>query len=240
MTQDAAARTRPGARWTGPVVRTSFRLAMAALILLLAVRTYEETAVAHARSNGSLHTSTATLTKMTSHMTRGTEGGGQDGGSGHWFVHVEYTIDLRVGDEVKTLDRVPERSALGLEEGQRVVAGLWHGRVVEIDGRLVWPGWHTWGWDMVLYVLYPLIMGYAIALALAAATYLAGLRGRVRPQGYGPWALGYATGAAAALALMLCAFAGNLPPYGPVVPLGAGILVALAAAGRKTRRVRSS
>ncbi|MER5473031.1 hypothetical protein [Streptomyces sp. NPDC002685] len=82
---------------------------MAALILLLAVRTYEETAVALARSNESLRTVGATVMELTDHTESGRSGGGQDGGSGDWFVHTEHTIELRVGDQLETVDGVPGR-----------------------------------------------------------------------------------------------------------------------------------
>ncbi|WP_392958211.1 hypothetical protein [Streptomyces sp. LN245] len=220
-----------------------FRLVMAALILLLAMRTYEETGVAHAQSNGTLHTAGATITKLTSHTTSGRDGGGQDGGSGDWIVSTTYTIELRIGDETKTVNGVPDDSANGLQEGQRVRAGLWHGRVVEIDGRDVWLGWHPGGWDMALFVLYPLIMGYLIALALAAAAYLAGRDGGVRleRQERAPsWAFGFLAGMAASFVLMGCAAFGNTIAYWPLVPAGAGTATALAGLRRALRRARAA
>jgi hypothetical protein len=245
QTGDATSRTRPGARpartVTARVVRWVFRLVMAALILLLAVRTYEETAVAHARSNGSLHTAEATVTKLTSHTTSGRDGGGQDGGSGDWVVTTTYTIELRVGDETKTVYDVSDRSAYRLREGQRVEASLWHGRVVEIDGRDVWRGWHPGGWDMTLLVTYPLIMGYVIALAVAAAGYLAGLGGRVRfeqEHRIGPLGLGLAVGAAAIFVLIACAALGHFVVYWPLIPLGAGTAAALLGLRGKRRWAR--
>ncbi|MFD5520832.1 hypothetical protein [Streptomyces sp. NPDC127066] len=216
---------------------------MAALILLLAVRTYEETGVAHARSNGTLHTAGATITKLTSHTRSGRDGGGQDGGSGDWNVTTEYTVELRVGDETKTVNGVPEGSANGLHEGRRVRAGLWHGRVVEIDGRDVWPGWHPGGWDMALFMLYPLITGYLIALALTAAAYLAGLDGRVRlerQERAASWAFGFLVGMAASFVLMGCAAFGNAVAYWPLTPVGAGTATALAGLGRTLRRARAA
>ncbi|MER5472546.1 hypothetical protein [Streptomyces sp. NPDC002685] len=216
---------------------------MAALILLLAMRTYEETGVAHARSNGTLHTAEATITKLTSHTTSGRDGGGQDGGSGDWMVTTKYTIELRVGDETKTVNGVPNDSANDLQEGQRVQAGLWHGRVVEIDGRDVWPGWHPGGWDMALFMLYPLITGYLIALALAAAAYLAGLDGRVRLERQhrlGPWGFGFVVGVAAIFVLIVCAAFGNSIVYWPVVPVGAGTAAALVGLRGALRRVRAA
>lgn len=224
-------------------MRWVFRLVMAALILLLAMRTYEETGVAHARSNGSLHTAEATITKLTSHTTSGRDGGGQDGGSGIWSVTTVYTIELRVGDETKTANGVPNDSANDLQEGQRVEAGLWHGRVVEINGRDVWLGWHPGGWDIALFALYPLIMGYLIALAMAAAAYLAGLDGRVRlvrQERSGPCVFGFVVGVAASFALLGCAAFGNGIAYWPVVPVGAGTAAALAGLRGALRRARAT
>ncbi|MFF3691685.1 hypothetical protein [Streptomyces sp. NPDC002187] len=216
---------------------------MAALILPLAVRTYEETAVALARSNGSLRTAEATITKLTSHTESGREGGGQDGGSGDWFIHTEYTIELRIGDELKAVDGVPDDWASGLQEGQRVAAGLWHGRVVEIDRRNVWPGWHPGAWDITLFVLYPLIMGYLIAHAVAAAAYLTSLGGPVRLERQdrsGPWLLGFLVGMAAIIVLIVWAAFGNRPAFWPLVPAGAGTTVALARLRVVVRRARAA
>ncbi|WP_328663674.1 hypothetical protein [Streptomyces sp. NBC_00328] len=227
----------------GHALRWVFRLVMAALILLLAMRTYEETGVAHAQSNGTLHTAGATITKLTSHSTSGRDGGGQDGGSGDWNVTTKYTIELRIGDETKTVSGVPDDSANGLQEGQRVQAGLWHGRVVEIDGRDVWLGWYPGGWDMALFMLYPLITGYLIALALAAAAYLAGLDGRVRLERQEravPWAFGFLVGMAVSFVLMGCAVFGNTIAYWPLAPVGAGTATALAGLRRALRRARAT
>lgn len=247
QTGDTTSRTRPGTRRPrtvrGHALRWVFRLVMAALILLLAMRTYEETGVAHARSNGTLHTAEATITKLTSHTTSGRDGGGQDGGSGVWIVTTKYTIELRVGDETKTVDGVPDDSANDLQEGQRVQAGLWHGRVVEIDGRDVWPGWHPGGWDIALFMLYPLIMGYLIALALAASAYLASLGGRVRlvRRDRSPAvAFGFLVGTAASFVLMGCAAFGNSIAYWPVVPVGAGTAAALVGLRRVLRRAQAT
>ncbi|WP_406376215.1 hypothetical protein OG788_42395 [Streptomyces sp. NBC_00647] len=251
MTQDPAGDVRsqagPDPGRTGTVkaraVRLVFRLFMAALIVLLGVRTYEETAVALARSNGSLRTVGATVTGLTGHTESGREGGGQDGGSGRWFVHTEYTIELRVGDELKTVDGVPDDSAHGLQEGQRVEAGLWHGRIVEIDGRDVWPGWHPGAWDIALFVLYPLIMGYLLALAVAAFAYVMCRRDRVRLERRdraGPWLLGFLVGVAAISALIGCAAFGIRPVFWPLVPVGAGTVAALVRLRVVVGRIRAA
>ncbi|WP_159050088.1 hypothetical protein [Streptomyces sp. MMG1533] len=246
-TGDVTSGTRPGARRIRTVgaqaTRWVFRLVMAALILLLAVRTYAETGVALARSNGSLRTAEATVTELRSHTESGSDGGGQDGGSGDWFVDTEYTIELRVGDELKTADGVPDDSAYELREGQRVEASLWHGRVVEIDGRDVWPGRHPGGWDITLFALYPLTMGYLIALAVAAAAYLAGLGGRVRLERQdrsGPWAFGFVVGVAAIFVLIVCAAFGNSIAYWPLVPVGAGTAAAMSGLRGALRRARAT
>ncbi|MEU6863443.1 hypothetical protein ABZ924_09250 [Streptomyces sp. NPDC046876] len=219
-----------------------FRLFMAALITLLAVRTYEETGVALARANGSLRTAEATITELTSHTESGRSGGGQDGGSGDWFVHTEYVIALRVDGELKTVGGVPGRAASGLREGQQVAAGMWRGRIVEIDGRDMWPGWHPGAWDITLFVLYPLVMGYLIALAVAGAARLAHLGGRGRLERhdrFGPWMLGFLVGVAAILALLVWAAFGNRAAFWPLVPVGAGTAAALARLGVVVRQARS-
>ncbi|MFF3611445.1 hypothetical protein [Streptomyces sp. NPDC002580] len=216
---------------------------MAALIVLLAVRTYEETAVALARSNGSLRTAGATVTRLTSHTETGTDGGGQDGGSGERFVHTEHTIELRVGDDLKTVEGVQDDSAGALRVGQRVEAGLWHGRVVEIDGRDVWRGWHPGAWDITLFALYPLITGYLMALALSAAGFLASRDGRVRLERRdrsGPWLLGFLVAVVAIVVLMACAAFGARPAFWPLVPVGAGTLVALMRLRTVVRRLRTT
>ena len=245
QTEDATARTRPGTRQgrtaKAHVVRWVFRLVMAVLIVMLAVRTYEETAVAYARSHGTLRTAEATVTKLTSHTTRGRDGGGQDGGSGDIVITTTYTIELRVGDRTKTLTDVPDQSAYRLREGQRVEASLWRGRVVEIDGRDVWLGWHPSWWDGTLYATYPLIMGYVIALAVNAAGYLAGLRGRVRlaqEHRIGPLGCGLVAGTAAILVLLATAALGHPLVFWPLIPVGAGTVAALVALRGKLRWAR--
>jgi hypothetical protein len=243
-TGDAAAGRAPDAhRTVSPrrrVARAAFRIAMAALILLLAWRTYEETGVALARSNGSLRTADATVTDLTSHTESGTTGGGQDGG-GASYHYTEYTVELRLADGTRTLHGVPEESVHGLQEGRRATVGLWHGRVVEIDGRDVWPGWHPQPTDITLFVLYPLIMGYLIALAVSAAAFLAGLggRGRLSPDVRGPaGVVGFFTGVAAILALIVLGALGNGPVFWPLVPVVAGTAVALARLRVDVRRAR--
>ncbi|GAB7106330.1 hypothetical protein JCM4814A_46440 [Streptomyces phaeofaciens JCM 4814] len=230
-------------RTAGPRRRAAlvaFRIAMAALILLLSWRTYEETGIALARSNGTLRTAGATVTEMTSHTESGTTGGGQDGG-GASYHYTEYTIELRLADGTKTLHGVPEESVHGLREGRRATVGLWHGRVVEIDGRDVWRGWHPQATDITLFVLYPLIMGYLIALAVSAAAFLAGLggRGRVAPDVRGPAGVfGFFTGVAAILGLVVLGALGEGPVFWPLVPVAAGTAVALARLRADVRRAR--
>jgi hypothetical protein len=224
-------------------VRAVFRLFMAALIVLLAVRTYEETAVALARSDGSLRTSGATITRLTAHTGSGKEGGGQGGGSGGWFVHTEHTVELRVGDDLKTVDGVRDDAADTLQAGQRVEAGLWHGRVVEIDGRDVWSGWHFGAWDIVLFGLYPLITGYLMALVLSAAAFLTGREGRVRLERRdrsGAWLLGFLVAVATMISLIVCAVFGIRPAFWPLLPVGAGTAVSLVRLRAEIRRIRAA
>ncbi|MDR6975813.1 hypothetical protein J2X68_002501 [Streptomyces sp. 3330] len=211
------------------VRRVAFRLVMAALILLLAGRTYQETAVALARPDG-LRTTAASVTELTSHTVSGRSGGGQDGGDGSSFTHTEYTVRLDLGDGRKTADDVEDQVGHDLWEGKRVTVGLWHGRVVEIDGRDVWPGWHFGALDVTLIVLTPLITAYLISLAVSAAALLAAGTGRVRAgrdDRFGPCALGTAVAVAALLGLLVHAAFGHVLPYWPAVPVCAGTAVAL-------------
>jgi hypothetical protein len=243
---DATARTGAEAgrfrSVAGQVTRWVFRLVMAVLVVMLAVRTYEETAVAHARSTGSLRTVAATVTEVTSHTESGRDGGGQDGGSGHWTVTTTYTIELRVGDELKTADHIEDLNDDDFHRGQPVEARLWHGRIVEIDGHDVWPGWHPWGWDMALFMTYPVTMAYLIALAGTATTRLAGLRGRVRleqEERMGSFAFGLLAAVATCLTLIVFRVLGHWPVFWPAIPAGAGILAVLVGLRRKLRQTQA-
>ncbi|MFI5469178.1 hypothetical protein ACIA6D_02990 [Streptomyces cacaoi] len=224
----------------GRVRRVVFRLVMAVLILLLAGRTYQETAVALARSDGSLHTAGASVTELTSHTVSGYSGGGQDGGSGEYFTHTEYTVRLALGEGQKRVDKVADRIGQDLWEGKRVVVGLWHGRVVEIDGQDVWPGWHFGTLDVTLIVLAPVTTAWLISLAVSAAALLAARTGRVRAgrdDRFGPCALGSAVAMAALLALLVLAAFGHVLAYWPAVPVCAGTAVALARLSAVIRRL---
>lgn len=220
------------------IARAVFRLAMTVLILLLAGRTYQETAVALARSTGSLRTTEATVVETTAHTTSGTTAGGQDGG-GRPFSHTEYTVQLRLGEELKTLEDVSSDAARDLTDGRHVVVRMWQGRVVEIEGRDVWPGWHVGVLDGTLIVLYPLIMGYLIALAVSARAYAAGRNGRVRltPEDrLGAFWPGFLLGLAVIFVLIACAAFGNALAFWPVIPAGAGVTVAVGRLSRVIRR----
>ncbi|MGW0869588.1 hypothetical protein ACWD3Z_03750 [Streptomyces sp. NPDC002740] len=224
----------------GRVRRVLFRLLMTVLVLLLAGRTYQETAVALARSDGSLHTADASVTELTSRTVSGYAGGGQAGGSGAYFTHTEYTVGLALGEGRTRVDKVEDRVGRDLWEGKRVVVGLWHGRVVEIDGRDVWPGWHFGTLDVTLMVLAPVATAYAISLAVSAAALLAARTGRPRAgrdDRFGPCALGSAVGLAALLALLVRAAFGHVLVYWPAVPVCAGTAVALARLSAVIRRL---
>ncbi|MFE6821540.1 hypothetical protein [Streptomyces sp. NPDC057690] len=230
----------PAGSGGGRVRRAVFRLVMATLILLLAGRTYQETAVSLARSDGSLHTAEASVTELTSRTVSGYSGGGRAGGSGTYFSHTEYTVRLALGEGHKRVDKVADRVGHDLWEGKRVVLGLWHGRVVEIDGQDVWPGWHFGTLDVTLIVLAPLTTAYLISLAVSAAAFLAARTGRVRASRddrFGPCALGAAVGMAALLALLVDAAFGNVLAYWPAVPVCAGTAVALARLSAVIRRL---
>ncbi|MFJ9026118.1 hypothetical protein ACIRPU_40045 [Streptomyces sp. NPDC102259] len=224
----------------GRVRRVLFRLVMAVLILLLAGRTYEETAVALARSDGSLRTAGASVTELTSHTVSGHAGGGQAGGNGAYFTHTEYTVRLALDEGRKRVDKVADQVGQHLWKGKRVVVGLWHGRVVEIDGQDVWRGWHFGTLDVTLIVLTPLTTTWLISLAVSVAALLAALTGRPRvsrDDRFGPCALGAAVGLAALLALLVHAAFGHVLAYWPAIPVCAGTAVALARLSAVIRRL---
>ncbi|MFI7504534.1 hypothetical protein ACIBVL_39850 [Streptomyces sp. NPDC049687] len=219
------------------VARTVFRLGAAALILLLAFRTYEETAVAFARSNGTLRTAEATIAELTSHTTCGHD---SDSATQYTTCGTTYTIALRVGGERKAVDGVRRSSAAGFKEGQPVEAGLWDGRLVEIDGRYVWPGWSVEGKDLVILVAYPLTLGYAIAWTMAATAYVNG-RVRLKEQDrLGYWGFGMLVAWATVILLLLLALGGHFYPYWPLIPLGAGTAAALAGQSGAVKEARAS
>ncbi|MCP9212373.1 hypothetical protein [Streptomyces cucumeris] len=236
---DTSTAKGPGRR----IGRAVFHLVMTVLVVMLAVRTYQETAIAHARSTGSLRTAWATVVETTSHTTSGETGGGQDGG-GKPFISQSYSVELRVDGERKTVDEVGPDAVHGLTQGRTVGVGLWHGRVVEIAGHHVWPGWHVTPVDGTLFVLYPLIMGYLIALAMSARAYVARRTSGVRLTRDDRFAAlwpGLAIGTAAIFALLICGALGKGPVYWPVIPAGAGVTVALLRSqGMIRRRARRS
>uniref|UniRef100_UPI003F498227 hypothetical protein n=1 Tax=Streptomyces chartreusis TaxID=1969 RepID=UPI003F498227 len=220
------AEIKPG---EGRARRVVFRLVMTALILFLGLRTYEETGIAVARSSGSLHTEQGTVTELVGHTKSGSSGGGQAGGA-TTYTYTVYTIEVRLDEGVKKLDGVSGTGVAGLETGQRVAVGLWQGRLVEIDGRTVSPGWNRNGWDLALIVLYPLIMGYLIAVVVSAVVYLDGRSGRMRISQLdrvGAVLRGLVFGMAAVVVLLGCAVAGRTLAFWPLIPLGIGLAVAL-------------
>ncbi|WP_367319787.1 hypothetical protein [Streptomyces sp. HUAS ZL42] len=219
------------------------RLTMAVLIVLLAYSTYVEAAVAHARSSGTLDTTDAVVTEVTVHSTSGyVGGGGQTGSRGIWVNSREYRIELRVGNEVKTANRVQNLSFTDFHEGQRVEARLWHGRLVEIDGHNVWPGWLRGSWGVKLFV-YPLMVGYAIGFALGAAAFLIRVRGggwvdRHTLERF--WMTGAFFAMMTGVVLIVFTLFGHSLSFWPAVPAGAGVLSALAGLRRKIRRDRTA
>ncbi|QKV96153.1 hypothetical protein HUT19_34200 [Streptomyces sp. NA02950] len=213
----------------GRIGRAVFHLAVTVLVLLLAGRTYQETAIAHARSAGSLRKTWAVVVDTASHTRSGQTGGGQDGGERPFTSHT-YAVELRLGKELKTVDDVGYDAMHELTRGQQVEVGLWHGRVVEIGERDVWPGWHVAALDGTLFVLYPPIMAYLIALAVSARTYMTSRSNGVRltrEDRLGAFWSGFLVGLAEIAVLIVCAAFGNGPVYWPVIPIGAGALVAV-------------
>ncbi|WP_327320338.1 hypothetical protein [Streptomyces sp. NBC_01235] len=227
---------RKGRSRRARIVLVVFRLAMAVVIVLFAWRTYEEMAIANARSSGNLEPADATVVDVTEDRNESLGGAGQDRTS-ETFVWYEVTFELRVNGELQSVKGGGDRV---LNVGDHARVGLWHGYVVELEGYYVWRGWHSGLGGNTLLVFYPLAMGYLITLAVAARIRMAGLRG-VDDNFVFDIVLGFIVGMATILPLALvpAALGTDHPRFWPLIPVATGTTAALLLMRRQLRRRQS-
>lgn len=217
-----------------------FRLTMAVVIALYAWRTYEEVAIAAARSSGTLERADATVVNRTDERKESLGGTGQDRTAEVTIRH-EVTLDLRVNGEVRS---VTDDGSSGLDMGDHARVGLWHGHVVELDGHYVWHGWNSGPESAVLLVLYPLAMGYSIVLLVAArvrGSRRGGTDGADSQDVFWGSTFGIIVGAATIvpLALVPAALGTDHPRFWPLVPVATGATAAMLVVHRQRRRRQS-
>jgi hypothetical protein len=221
------------------IVLVVFRLAMAVVIVLFAWRTYEEMAIANARSSGNLEPAEAVVVNRTEEHGKTHGGTGQDR-SADWVYWSEVTLELRVNGELQSVE------GGGVEDvGDRVQVGLWHGHVIELDGYYVWRGWHSGLGGNTLIVFYPLAMGYLITLAVAARIRMARRRGADvtdRIEFAFDTLLGIIVGGLTIipLALVPAALGTEHPRFWPLIPVATGTAAALLLMRRRLRRSQSA
>jgi hypothetical protein len=217
------------------IVLVVFRLAMAVVIALFAWRTYEEMAIAKARSSGTLERADATVVNRTEERMESLGGAGQDRTSER-FVWYEVTLELRVNGE---LHSVKGRGGRVHDVGDHAQVGLWHGHVVELDGDYVWRGWHSGLGGNTLLAFYPLAMGYLITLAVAARIRMARLGGIEGTFDF-DIVLGIivAWATIAVLALVPAALGTDHPRFWPLIPVATGTTASLLLMRGQLRRRR--
>ncbi|MGI5452710.1 hypothetical protein ACQEWB_05920 [Streptomyces sp. CA-249302] len=216
-----------------------FRLVMVVLIMLFAWRTYEETAIANARASGNLEPADAVVENRTEEHGRTHGGTGQDR-TADWVYWHEVTLELRVNGELRSV-----AGGAGLDVGDHVEVGLWHGHVIKLDGYYVWRGWHSGLGGNLLIVCYPLVMGYLIALAVAVRIRTARRGGAdvPDPADFGLEILfGIIVGAftIVPLALVPAAVGADHPRFWPLVPVATGATAALLVMRRRLGRGQST
>jgi hypothetical protein len=218
-----------------------FRLGMAVVIALFAWRTYEEVAIARARSSGTLERADATVVNRTEERKERRGGTGQDRTS-ETFVRYEVTLELRVNGEVVSTRGGGRRV---LDVGDHAQVGLWHGHVVELDGDYVWRGWHSGLGGNTLVVFYPLAMGYLIVLAAAARTRVARRAGPhmadLADLTVSGSVLGIFVGWATIIPLALgpAALGTEHPRFWPIIPVATGTAATLLLIRGQLRRRQS-
>ncbi|MFM9589311.1 hypothetical protein ACKI1J_11680 [Streptomyces scabiei] len=217
-----------------------FRVTMAVVIALFAWRTYEEVAIAAARSSGTLEQADATVVNRTEERKESLGGTGQDR-TAEVTVRYEVTLDLQVNGEVRS---VPDDGSSGLYVHDHAQAGLWHGHVIELNGDYVWRGWHSGTGGNVLLAFYPLAMGYSIVLVVAARVRRA-RRGRTDAADSldvawgGTFGIIVGTVTIVPLALVPAALGTDHPRYWPLIPVATGVTAALLVIQRLLRRRQS-
>ncbi|WEH18182.1 hypothetical protein [Streptomyces sp. VNUA24] len=213
-----------------------FRLVMAVVIVLFAWRTYEEVAIAHARSSGTLEPADAVVVDRTEEHGKAPRGTGQDRYA-DWVYWDRVTVELRVNGELQWVEA-------GGDVGDRVQVGLWHGHVIELDGSSVWQGWHSGLGGNILIAFYPLAMCYLITLTVTARVWRA-RRGGARvgdPVDFVFEILfGIIVGAATIvpLALVPAALGTEHPRFWPLIPVATGATATLLVMRRKLRHGES-
>ncbi|MEU6067612.1 MULTISPECIES: hypothetical protein [Streptomyces] len=231
---------REGRSRRARIVVVVFRLTMAVVIALLAWRTYEEMAIARARSSGNLERADATVVNRTEERKEALGGTGQDR-SAETHVWYEVTLELRVNGELQSVRGGGRRV---LDVGDHAQVGLWHGHVVELDGDYVWRGWHSGPGGNILLAFYPLAMGYLIVLAVATRTRMArrcGV-GLADPVDFN-WevTLGIIVGMATIgpLALVPAALGTDHPRFWPLIPVATGTTASLLLMRGQLQRLQS-
>ncbi|MFF5359677.1 hypothetical protein ACFY4I_09770 [Streptomyces scabiei] len=209
---------------------------MAVVIVLFAWRTYEEMAIADARSSGNLELADAVVVDRTEEHGKTRGGTGQDR-SAEWVYWDRVTLELRVNGEVQSVEA-------GGDVGDHVQVGLWHGHIIELDGSYVWQGWNSGLGGNILIAFYPLAMGYVITLTVAARVWTA-RRGGARvgdPVDFLFEILfGIIVGAVTIvpLAVVPAALGTEHPRFWPLIPVAIGATVSLLVMRRQLRRGQS-
>lgn len=235
--------TRGSGSTRGRVVFMLFRCAMVLLVVSFAVRTYEETAIAVARGTGGLDTVDAAVVEAGWRSHEGCSGAGQDTNCTGKATWSSREVSLRVGGDTRTVS--VDAHGPSFTEGRQVRLGLWHNRVVEIDGYLVHRAWTGDGFFFVVpLLLYPLAMGYVVVVVTAL---LARSMNRGRRAGLDlgrrieASSVGVVVGLAVCLFLMFfSAMEEASPPWWPIAPVGAGSAVAALVLVVKARRATES
>ncbi|MGW1750337.1 hypothetical protein ACWCRD_32905 [Streptomyces sp. NPDC002092] len=220
-----------------------FRCMMVLLVVFFVVRTYEETAIAVARGTGGLDTVDAAVVEAGWRSHEGCSGAGQDTNCDEKVTWSSREVSLRAGGDTRTVS--VDADGPSFTEGQRVRLGLWHNKVVEINGYLVHSAWKGDGLFFVVpLTLYPLVMGYVVVVVTALLARLLN-RGRRARLDLGRRIEASACGVVVGLAVCLflvffSAIREATPPWWPMAPVGAGSAVAALVLVIKARRATES
>ncbi|MFE9676913.1 hypothetical protein ACFYO5_22635 [Streptomyces sp. NPDC006259] len=216
-----------------------FRCVMVLLVAFFAVRTYEETAIAVARTTGKLHTVQATVAEIRHISHEHCSGTGQATDCGEKVTSFGEDVIVRGQGATRTVS--VDDDGPSLSEGQQVRLGLWHDEVVEIDGYAAHSAWTGDGFFFVApLLLYPVAMGYVIAVATAMLARVLNRGGRARfdvGERLAADSYGVLIGLAVCLFLVLLTAVRDVgsPPWWPIAPVGAGTAVAALALLRGAR-----
>lgn len=235
----AAAEERGSGPLPGRVLFVLFRGVMVLLVAFFAVRTYEETAIAVARATGGLHTVQATVVEVRHVSHERCSGAGQATDCGEKAT--SFSDDVIVRGEGSTRTVSVDDDGPSFSEGQQVRLGLWHDEVVVIDGYAAHGAWTGDGFFFVVpLLLYPVAMGYVIAVATALLARVLNRGGRARldvGERLAADVYGVLTGLAVCLFLVFLTAVRDdgSPPWWPIAPVGAGTAVAALALLRGAR-----